>query len=191
MPAGAILFCCRKKKMTDEKDITAWQELVKDICRLKSTNRESGIFQRPLPLKIVPKISPNAVYHGAPLQELSAGNTDNIDKQTARRFRRGDFAVEAELDLHGYNENKAYDAVVSFVKKAYLQGKRCIAIITGKGLHQNDEDDIFASRGVLKNRVPQWLNMPEIRPLILAINHPEQLRGGSGVIEILLRRHRS
>lgn len=176
--------------MTDEKDIAAWQELVKDIRRLKTTNQEHSLCRRPLPMKIVPKISPNLVYHGAPLGELAAGNLDNIDKQTARRFRRGDFAVEAELDLHGYNENNAYDEVIAFVKKAYLQGKRCIAIITGKGLHQNDEDDIFVSRGVLKNRVPQWLNLPEIRPLILAINHPEQLRGGSGVIEILLRRHR-
>lgn len=126
----------------------------------------------------------------AALADIVIGGTDNIDANTARRFKRGEFKTEAELDLHGYTENKAFDAVVSFVKRSYLKGRRCIAIITGKGLHQNDEDGTFAGRGVLKERVPQWLNQPDIRPLILAVHHPEHRQGGSGVIRILLRRQR-
>jgi len=174
--------------MTDKID-PDWQNFVKDVRKLEKTDRET-FFRTELPLKIIPKISADKVYRGSPLAELKNGNSDNIDARTAQRFKRGKFPVEAELDLHGYTEAKAFDAVTDFIKNAYLQQKRCIAIITGKGLHRNDEDDIFANRGILKNRVPQWLNLPEIRPLILAINHPEHIRGGSGVIEILLRRHR-
>ena len=98
--------------------------------------------------------------------------------------------ISPDRVYRGYTENKAFDAVVSFVKRSYLKGRRCIAIITGKGLHQNDEDGTFAGRGVLKERVPQWLNQPDIRPLILAVHHPEHRQSGSGVIRILLRRQR-
>ncbi len=100
------------------------------------------------------------------------------------------FRIEAELDLHGCTEDKAFERVIEFVKNAYIDGKRCIAIITGKGLHADNEADVFRNRGVLKERVPQWLNLPEIRPLILAINHPQPKDGGCGVIKILLRRKR-
>ena len=163
--------------MTSEDDERCWQELIKDVRRLP--HDKPPLSGRKTELRVVPKISPDRVYRG-----------DNIDANTARRFKRGEFKTEAELDLHGYTENKAFDAVVSFVKRSYLKGRRCIAIITGKGLHQNDEDGTFAGRGVLKERVPQWLNQPDIRPLILAVHHPEHRQSGSGVIRLLLRRQR-
>ncbi len=169
-------------------DDSAWQELIKDVQPLpkpKTTEKNTRIT-----LRVTPKISPDRVYGGERLSDLIPGKTDNIDNNTARRFKKGEFKTEAELDLHGYTETKAFEAVCSFIKKSYLQQRRCIAIITGKGLHQNDEDDIFASRGVLKERVPQWLNLPDIRPPILAIFHPQHTEGGSGVIRILLRRQR-
>ncbi len=174
--------------MANKDDEVCWQELVKDIRRLQHNN--VPLVGKRTTLKVVPKISPDRVYRGETLASLAIGVTDNIDANTARRFKRGEFKTEAELDLHGYTENKAFDAVVSFVKQSYLKGYRCIEIITGKGLHQNDEDDIFANRGILKNRVPQWLNLPDIRPLVLALHHPEHRQGGSGVIRILLRRQR-
>ena len=176
--------------MTDSDDDACWQELIKDVQKLPQNKNISTVSNVHRPLKVVPKISPDRVYRGAVLEDIKIGSTDNIDANTARKFKRGDFKTEAELDLHGYTETKAFEAVTSFIKLSYLKGRRCIEIITGKGLHQNDENDIFASRGVLKERVPQWLNLPDIRPLILAVSHPEHIQGGSGVIRILLRRRR-
>ncbi len=174
--------------LPDSEDQICWQQLIKDVSKL--TNDRPLTFTRNIKLKVTPKISANEVYSGSRLPDIIIGNTDNVDANTAKKFKRGDFRIEAELDLHGYTENQAFDAVCEFIKKAYLQQKRCIAIITGKGLHKNDEEDIFASRGVLKDRVPQWLNLPDIRPLILSVFHPEHIKGGSGAIHILLRRHR-
>lgn len=174
--------------LPNDEDQDCWQQLIKDVDKL--TNERPVTFTKAVELKVVPKISPNEVYSGSTLKDIVIGSTDNIDANTAKKFKRGEFRIEAELDLHGYTENQAFDAVCDFVKTAYLQQKRCISIITGKGLHKNDEDDIFASRGVLKDRVPQWLNLPDIRPLILSVFHPEHIKGGSGAIHILLRRHR-
>ena len=172
----------------NNEDESWWKETIKDITPLKKISRDTFIPQKEL--KITPKITANTVYSGDKLGNLQFGNTDNIDANTAKKFRKGEFRVEAELDLHGCTENKAFDKVINFVKNSYLKQYRCVAIITGKGLHVTEESDIFSTRGVLKDRVPQWLNLPEIRPLILSINHPAPKDGGSGVIQILLRRHR-
>lgn len=174
--------------MTENKD-ESWEELTKSIIPLKKEATETS---RPKPiLKITPKITANMVYSGDSLDSLKIGSTANIDNNTAKKFKNGELKVEAELDLHGCTEEKAFEKVMSFVKNAYLHQYRCIDIITGKGLHATEDCDFFNVRGVLKDRVPQWLNLPEIRPLILAINHPSHQNGGSGVIRILLRRQRS
>lgn len=168
-------------------DDSVWQEFVKDI---KPIRHPEKVFEQKKPkLRVTPKISSHTVYHGEGLSELEIGNFNNIDANTAARFKKGEFRVEGELDLHGYTEKNAFDAVVEFIKLSYLRKKRCIAIITGKG-KPRESDDIFAARGVLREIVPQWLNLQELRPLILAINHPAPNDGGNGAIRIFLRRQR-
>nr|QJR98169.1 hypothetical protein PlAlph_1730 [uncultured Alphaproteobacteria bacterium] len=172
----------------DSTEDELWQELTKTIVPIKKSPRETT---KPAPkLKVTPKITANLVYGGNKLDNLEIGNSANIDANTAKRFKKGEFRIEAELDLHGCTEDRAYEKVTEFIKNSYLHGRRCVAIITGKGLHAEENCDFFNARGVLKDRVPQWLNLPEIRPLILAITHPEPKEGGSGVIKILLRRQR-
>lgn len=140
--------------------------------------------------EVVPTVRLNEVYRGNALGELREGRLADIDGATARRFKRGDFSVEATLDLHGYTEDRAYTAVGDFIKKAYLAQKRCVLIITGKGLAHDDNDDVLAFKGLLKEKVPQWLNTRELRSLILAFRHPDVKLGGSGALYILLRRKR-
>ena len=105
-------------------------------------------------------------------------------------IKKEGFGVEGTLDLHGYTEEMAYPAVFNFITSSYLAKKRCILIITGKGLPHPDED-LFAARGVLKDRVPQWLKTDELKQLILTYIHPSAKLGGSGALYILLRRNRS
>jgi len=165
-----------------------WEEFTKDIEKLP--REEKIVRQRKVKLEVTPKLTANKIYNGQRLESLEVGNYANIDANTVKRFKKGEFRIESELDLHGYTEDKAYEKVIEFVKNSYLRNKRCIAIITGKGLHQRDTDDIFTRRGVLRDWVPQWLNQADLRPLILAIDHPVPKEGGSGVIKILLRRQR-
>jgi hypothetical protein len=80
-------------------------------------------------------------------------------------------------------------AVRRFMIRSYLASKRCVIIVTGKGSPHQDED-VFAPRGVLKDRVPQWLATDELRQLILTYIHPSERLGGQGALYILLRRQR-
>ena len=176
-----------RKPEPDTEDKDLWAEFTQNVTK---TSQPAELPAKPL---IMPEIRPTvdltAVYHGETLPDLQNGNTDNIDNQTAKRFKRSEFPVEATLDLHGKTENQAFAAVDEFIRKAWLSGKRCVIIITGKGYHQEDSD-YFNPKGKLKERVPLWLNRRELRPLILAYKHPEAKLGGSGALYILLRRKR-
>jgi len=114
-----------------------------------------------------------------------------IDKSTLKRFKREEFAVEAILDLHGKTEQQAFEQVDDFITQSYNLGRRCVIIITGKGLSVHPDDDFLTTKGILKKQVPQWLNMARLRGMILVYKHPSERLGGSGSLYILLRRHRS
>lgn len=171
--------------MIDEEDRAVWEETVAGIRPLPKTD---------LPVENKsPKRQPRNKIQTVPLRiyrhEVGLGSASDIDHNTMRRFKRGQFPVEAVLDLHGYNENQAFEAVHQFMTQAYLSGKRCVIIVTGKGQSHADED-IFAPRGVLKNRVPQWLQSDDLRQMILSYIHPSAQMGGEGALYILLRRRR-
>ena len=85
----------------------------------------------------------------------------------------------------------AFDAVESFIAKSYNHGLRCIIIVTGKGLNHNEDEDIFAQKGILRKSVPQWLNLPHLRAAILIYKHPSAKLGGDGALYILLRRNKN
>ena len=120
---------------------------------------------------------------------MNVGANVGIDKATLKKFKREDFTIEARLDLHGLTEDEAFAKVENFVVQSYNQGKRCIIIITGKGL-PHEGDDIFTVHGVLKRQVPQWLDMARMRAMILLYKHPSERLGGGGALYILLRRNK-
>lgn len=171
----------------NSKDEKIWEEFTKNIKKIENKNAVFKVSNKEI--KVKNHIKTPEISITKDNENLKIGSFDNIDKNTAKRFRRGEMGIEATLDLHGYTEEKAYEAVINFIKTSYSQNKRSIIIVTGKGT-KRDDDDFFSSKGVLKERVPQWLNSEELRPFILSFIHPEQKLGGKGALQILLRRKR-
>lgn len=93
--------------------------------------------------------------------------------------------IDGRLDLHGHTKESAHRALDSFIKGAFSAGRRCVIIITGKGLRVNSGEV-----GVLRQSVPQWLNSPELRPMVLAFSHATPKDGGEGALYVLLKRKR-
>ena len=171
--------------MTDNEDEEFWQESVRDVQRLPENKIAAPVKQKKLQLREREETVPlKLIKH-----DLKLGTHADIDGNTMRRFKRGAFPVGGVLDLHGYTEDKAYEAVRRFVTESYLSGKRCVMIITGKGLYHADED-VFQPKGVLRERVPQWLNQDNLKQLILTYIHPAAKMGGAGALCLLLRRKR-
>ncbi len=180
------------KKLSDIPSVEldeVWDEAFKGVKKLKQPEIPPGA-EAPLIIEAVRRrIDYAQVCGGSALGSLKVGEFENIDKRTAEKFRKGEFKIERRLDLHGLTEKEAFDAIDVFIRNAYLQGLRCILIITGKGINR-ETDDWYDKKGILKESVPDWLNTPELRPLILAVSHAKQEDGGTGALYVLLRRRR-
>jgi DNA-nicking Smr family endonuclease len=103
-----------------------------------------------------------------------------LDGASWQRLRSGKFSAERKLDLHGLTAQRAYHALVAFLRSAHSDRLRCVEVITGRG--SGDET------GVLRRELPMWLNRPDIRPLVLAAAHPHA--ANPGAVRLLLRRVR-
>lgn len=104
-----------------------------------------------------------------------------IDRANAERLKRGLHRIEARLDLHGMTQAEAHGTLSDFVAASRAAGRRCVLVITGRGLGQSGP-------GVLKSSVPRWLEEPELRRHILAIAPAQAQHGGPGATYLLLRR---
>ena len=94
------------------------------------------------------------------------------------------------FDLHGFSLEDANKKVKEIIKSCIEKNCREIFLITGKGLHSNQED-VYKSSDLSKLRfsVPEFLNSdPEISKLVLSIVNPPQKDGGEGALLIKLKK---
>jgi len=173
--------------MTENTDDELWQEVVSGIKKIKT---DIVVLKKKPPVKRQKEASVPFVSRTGFSDDLELADFHNVDASTAKKIRRNKFEVEGKLDLHGFTVDAAYERVRNFIFESYNQGKRCVMIITGKGYKQAD-DDIFSSKGVLREKVPEWLNGFDLRPLILSVSNPPEKLGGRGALYIILRRHRN
>ncbi|KPK72523.1 MAG: DNA mismatch repair protein MutS [Acidithiobacillales bacterium SM23_46] len=96
-----------------------------------------------------------------------------------RKLRRGHYAVEAHLDLHGQTVAQAREHVSRFLREARSMGKRCVRIVHGKGKSSTGK------LPVLKGKVNSWLRQ---RDEVLAFSSCPPTDGGTGAVYVLLRR---
>ena len=114
-----------------------------------------------------------------------------LDRHTTRALRRKRLVPEGRLDLHGMTQSAAHAALVRFLKEGHARGLRCVAVITGKGVRLPDDGaDPFTHRetGVLRRSLPQWLDDPELSPLVIGSEPAQSRDGGDGARYVLLRR---
>lgn len=104
-----------------------------------------------------------------------------LQRQTLRKLRRGDWPAQAQLDLHGLTREMARCAMTAFLADSIQQGFRCVRVIHGKGLSSNDKAP------VLKKLTGNWLVQHES---VLAFCQAKPENGGSGALEVLLKKHR-
>ncbi len=104
-----------------------------------------------------------------------------LQHSVLRKLRRGHYAVEAELDLHGLHVAEARQALTTFLQHALSLRIKTVRIIHGKG------NGSFNKQPVLKGKVNNWLRQ---RIEVLAFCSARPVDGGTGAIYVLLRRPR-
>ena len=94
-------------------------------------------------------------------------------------------------DLHGYSLDTANERIRELINHAYNTGIKKILIITGKGLHSDNEKNPYISKdlGILKNSVPNYIKSNlELMKLVQEIREADTNDGGSGAFYIFLKK---
>jgi DNA-nicking Smr family endonuclease len=113
--------------------------------------------------------------------EYVEGTGYRVHPEIARRLHRGDYSIQAHLDLHRLNANDAREVLQKFLKWAVMTAKRGVLIIHGRGLSS-------PSAPVLKEKVIEWLTRGPWRKWVIAYATARLCDGGAGATYVLLRR---
>ena len=100
-----------------------------------------------------------------------------IGPDVAARLRRGHWAVQGQIDLHGLRTDEAREALGQFLRQAQRAGWRCVRVVHGKGLGSPGKAP------VLKDKVHGWLVQ---KKEVLAFVQARPLEGGAGALLVLL-----
>ncbi len=114
--------------------------------------------------------------------EYIEGRVAGLDAGLVRKLRCGEFSVQAHLDLHGKSRAEAKAEVDAFLRRAREQGKRCVLLVHGRGLHSKDQVP------VLKEALRSWLATARFGRHVLAFATARPQDGGAGAVYVLLRR---
>ena len=95
------------------------------------------------------------------------------------------------LDLHGKTLEEANDIIENFIKKSHEDKVQKLIIVTGKGLHSNNEKDPYVSKdlGILKYSIPEFIrNNEDLMKIISNISEASVKDGGTGAFYIFLKK---
>lgn len=172
-------------KISDD-DREAFADATKGVRRLKSQNQARLDTRRPKPKalqtraarKALLEESLNGPFASETNEELSF-RRDSVSNKVFRRLKRGDFAIEAEIDLHGMRVNEAHDALQGFLRECIARGIASVRVVHGKGRRSGPDGPI------LKPSVYHWLSLWDD---VLAFASAQPRHGGNGAVYLLLQR---
>ncbi|HTP28904.1 MAG TPA: Smr/MutS family protein [Anaeromyxobacteraceae bacterium] len=127
-------------------------------------------------------VSGEAPFDLADTDEYIEGRVADLDAGIVRRLRRGEFAVQGHIDLHGMTRGEAKAAVEGFLKRSRRSGKRCVLLVHGRGIHSREKVP------VLKDALKNWLATARFGRHVLAFATARPADGGAGALYVLLRR---
>jgi len=178
--------------MQDDEDLTLWQAVIKNITPLKNREKQAGALSSEKTVltghsrkkPFLKNSSPSVDTLPTSPKTLSKEKSSEIDRRTDMKLQRGQFQIDATLDLHGLRQHEAHEALIRFINQSYQQNMRCILVITGKGGRD------ITGHGVLRQRLPGWLEQAPLNTFILRFYPAKPKDGGSGAFYVLLRRKR-
>jgi DNA-nicking Smr family endonuclease len=169
-----------------DDDRNAFAAATKDVRRLKPRNEAALDAPRPKPKASFSRAAREALleqslkgpdpYEAG--QEI-AFRRDTVGLKTFRRLRRGAFALEAEIDLHGMGLAEAESELKTFLNDCVARKLTCVRIVHGKGSRSGPAGPI------LKPHVHHWLARWDP---VLAFVSAQPRHGGSGAVYVLLKR---
>ena len=101
--------------------------------------------------------------------------------------------ITRTIDLHGYTLDEANKLIEDCINKAFLENVNKLIVVTGKGLHSENEKDPYVSKdlGILKYSVPEFIsNNSSLMSVINEISDAKIEDGGGGAFYIFLKKNK-
>ena len=98
------------------------------------------------------------------------------------------------IDLHGYTLEDANKSIESFIIKSYQDKINKLIVVTGKGIHSQNEKDPYVSKdlSILKYSVPEFIsNNKNLMKIIYEMKDAKIEDGGGGAFYIFLKKNKS
>ncbi|MGZ4970780.1 MAG: Smr/MutS family protein [Methylobacter sp.] len=112
------------------------------------------------------------------LEDSMSFTASGLQHNVLKKLRKGQFGLDAEIDLHGLNSNEAKRQLLHFLHDCVEDGCRCVHIVHGKGYRSAD------NHPVLKNNLNIWLRQHKD---VQAFCSAPPKDGGTGAVFVLLQ----
>jgi len=129
-------------------------------------------------------VSGQAPFDITETDEYVEGMRVGLDPRLLSQLRRGEFAMQSHIDLHGMTQPAAYQALTDFILESVRKGLRSVLVVHGRGLGSP------GGRPVLKHAAANWLSHGTIGGHVLAFTTARTHDGGAGAMYVLLRREK-
>ncbi len=122
-------------------------------------------------------------------QEFVSSKKKLYDKDQKKQTET--FVDIRSIDLHGYTLEEANQVIEAFINKSYLENVKKLIIVTGKGLHSQNEKNPYISKdlSILKYSVPEFIKGNQnLMKKIIEIKDADIKDGGSGSFYVYLKK---
>ena len=115
------------------------------------------------------------------------------DRLPNKDFKKSNHKIfkTKSIDLHGYTLEEANKTIEEFIHKSFNEKINKLIVVTGKGLHSQNEKDPYVSKdlSILKYSVPEFVkNNLDLMKKIVEIKDASIEDGGSGAFYIYLKK---
>ena len=107
------------------------------------------------------------------------------------KLKKKEYNITYSIDLHGYTLEEANKSIQDFINKSYEKNINKLIVVTGKGIHSNNETNPYVSKdlSILKYSVPEFIKKNvDLMKKISEIKNAEIEDGGSGAFYIYLKK---
>ena len=118
-------------------------------------------------------------------------STEKLPNKDFKYQKKENLKVRS-IDLHGYTLDEANKTIEDFIIKSFSENINKLIIVTGKGLHSENEKDPYVSKdlGILKYSVQEFIsNNASLMSMINEITDAKIEDGGAGAFYIYLKKN--
>jgi DNA-nicking Smr family endonuclease len=191
---AAVARASKEKSKSADEDRELFLSMVGEVQTLKKPTKQ--IFEREAGhsevrvsndeseslAQLAQLVSQEGAFDVSNSNDFIEAFVPSFDANVMQRLRKGQFQIDSEIDLHGLTSEVAKKKLEEFLLKCRENKRRCVLVITGKGLHSAD------SIPVLKQGIQLWLTRGRMAQWVLGFTSAQPKDGGTGAVYVLLKK---